>query len=162
MTPATADARTLANKLCDLSRAEADRLFDTLPAVRMSALDGRFRGRLLAVSGFGWLPRFLRGPFYALLATPINPWRGKAFHRGSGANVWFTMSERFPFARYRVATDPSTGVEFLDYDIDENRGPLKRIRGEARQLDEQTVFARMNYRIGGKIHRVLYFTLRAS
>lgn len=146
-------------RLFELSQAEADRLFDALPDVPLATLDGCFRGRLLAVSGFGWLPRFLRRPFYALLATPLNPWRGKSLRAGRGANLWFVCTERFPFARYRVATDPASGHEYLNYEVAENWSMLQRIRGEARQLDARTVLARMNYRLGDRLYRVLYFTL---
>ncbi|MEZ5506301.1 MAG: hypothetical protein R3F38_10115 [Gammaproteobacteria bacterium] len=63
------------------------------------------------------------------------------------------------FAHYVVDSDPHTGTEFLNYNIAQNWQPLRGIRGEARQLDANTVLARMNYQTAQRSVRVLYFTL---
>ncbi len=148
--------------LMRLNQSELDQLFDTLPTVNMSGLNGTFRGRLMGVSGVNALPRFVRGFVYLLLLTPLNPWRGKTFATGVGSNVWLSLKGQVRFAHYKVGKDESTGIEFLNYDVDANWKPLRGIRGEARQLNGHLVLARMNYQTSRKTVRVLYFTLETD
>lgn len=148
--------------LSRLHQRELDQLFNTLPPVRLGSLNGTFRGRLLGISGINALPRFLRGLVYLVLQTPLNPWRGKTFAEGAGSNVWLNLKGQLRFAHYKVESDGETGIDFLNYDIESNWKPLRGIRGEARQLNDQLVLARMNYQLGDKTVRVLYFTLETD
>ena len=148
--------------LSRLHQCELDQLFDTLPAVRLGALNGTFRGRLLGISGINALPRPLRGLVYLVLQTPLNPWRGKTFAAGAGSNVWLSLKGPLRFAHYKVESDAETGIDYLNYDIATNWKPLRGIRGEARQLNDQRVLARMNYQMGDRTLRVLYFTLETD
>lgn len=144
-----------------LSQAELDQLFDTLAPAAISELNGSFRGRLMGVSGLGLLPRVVRAWVYALLQTPLNPWRGKCFANGEGSNLWLSAKGQLRFAHYVVARDAASGQEYLNYDIASNWKPVRGIRGEARWLNDSVVLARMNYRTADKTVRVLYFTLEA-
>lgn len=151
--------------LADLLRQrqpELDQLFALLPAPTPAQADGHWHGALLAVRGLGWLPRPLAGGLYRLLALPLNPWRGKSFGDDGGANRWFT-AHGAAFGRFRMqaATSAVDGqpVLLLDYDVPENPGLLRRIRGEARVLGDGLLLARMNWQGDAGLHRVLYFTL---
>lgn len=145
-----------------LSQAELDQLFDTLAPVAITELNGSFRGHLMGVSGLDLLPRVLRSWLYALLQTPLNPWRGKCFANGEGSNLWLSVKGQVRFAHYVIARDAASGQEFLNYDVAANWNPLRGIRGEARWLNDSVVLARMNYRTANKTVRVLYFTLEAA
>lgn len=142
-------------------QAELDALFSLLPAPAATA--GTWRGTLMAITGLGWLPRPLASGLYRLLALPLlNPWRGKGFAGGAGANRWLGLPG-VAFGHYRVthATSPVDGgpVLWLDYDLAGNPAPLRGIRGEARELGDGLLLCRMNWQGAQGLHRVLYFTL---
>ncbi|MDD3764268.1 MAG: hypothetical protein PHP86_13350 [Nevskiales bacterium] len=143
-------------------QAELDELFATLAPVSAAQADGYWRGTLMAILGFGWLPRPLARLWYRLLRTPLNPWRGKSFAQGGGANRWFGVrGPAFGRFKLRETHSPIDGqpVLWLDYDIPENPRFLRPIRGEARMLGNGLVLARMNWQTRRGLHRVLYFTL---
>lgn len=143
-------------------QAELDALFTLLPAPEAGSVDGVWRGTLLAITGLGWLPRGLAAGLYRVLALPVNPWRGKGFGHGAGANRWFRLPGT-AFGDYRVssASSPVDGkpVAWLDYNVPENIAPLRSIRGEARVLGDNLLLCRMNWQGKSRLHRVLYFTL---
>ena len=117
-----------------------------------------------AILGLGMLPRFVASGFYRLMGAPIlNPWRGKSFSNGAGANNWFGV-KGLAFGRYTVSNGVSEvdGLPalMLNYDVPENLALLRRIRGEARQLSDGVVLGRMNWKTRAGLYRVLYFTLR--
>lgn len=155
-------ARPTSADLLGQTQEELDRLFALLPPVSIEQAGGVHRGTLMAILGLNWLPRPLARGLYRLLALPINPWRGKSFESGTGANRWFTAHGP-SFGRYRVETrdSPVDGQPslWLDYDVPENIGLLRPIRGEARLLGDGLVLARMNWQGKAGLHRVLYFTL---
>lgn len=141
---------------------ELDALFAMLPAPDPAAVQGTWRGTLMAIRGLGWLPRGIAGGLYRLLALPVNPWRGKDFDHGAGANRWFGMpGAGFGTYRVRFTTSPVDGqpVAWLDYDQPENLALLRGIRGEARVLGDNLLLCRMNWQGEQALHRVLYFTL---
>lgn len=143
-------------------QAELDALFTLLPAPDAGSVDGTWRGTLMAISGLGWLPRGVAAGLYRLLALPINPWRGKGFDHGTGANRWFRLpGAAFGDYRVSIATSPVDGnpVAWLDYNVPENIAPLRGIRGEARVLGDNLLLCRMNWQGKAGLHRVLYFTL---
>lgn len=137
------------------SQRELGDLFETLPSVKLQELDGVYRGRLMAIAGLGILPRWLRAILYRFLETIINPWRGKRFADGKGSNIWFLPSGKIGWGHYRVEADH----QILNYDVSENSGLLRPIRGEARRLNNNVALARMNYLTQSGCFRVLYFTL---
>lgn len=144
-------------------QSELDELFTLLPAVSAKNVQGHYAGRLFAILGLGSLPRFLAAGLYRLMGAPIlNPWRGKSFHKGAGANHWFGV-KGLAFGRYTVSDGVSEvdGLPtlLLNYDVPENLSLLRRIRGEARQLSNGVVLARMNWKTRSGVYRVLYFTL---
>lgn len=139
---------------------ELDALFELLPAPEAAA--GVWRGTLMAITGFGWLPRPVAAVLYRILALPIDPWRGKSFDNGRGANRWFRLPGA-AFGEYRVsigasAVDGKPAVQ-LDYDVPENFALLRGIRGEARVLGDDLLLCRMNWQGKAGLSRVLYFTL---
>lgn len=141
---------------------ELDALFELLPVPAAHAVDGAWRGTLMAITGLGWLPRGIASGLYRLLALPVNPWRGKSFDHDNGANRWFGMPGA-GFGNYRIAfrRSPVDGkaVVWLDYALAENLAPLRGIRGEARALGDNLLLCRMNWQGKSGLHRVLYFTL---
>lgn len=148
------------NYLLAMSQQELDELFAQLEPAPFNGIEGVFRGKLLGIKGMGLFPRSVRVLVYIVLHSALNPWRGKSFFNGRGSNLWFTTRNRFRFAHY-VIDQNSTGGE-LNYNIKENLKPLRGIRGQARQFSQDILLARMNYQVGGRSHRILYFTLQAA
>lgn len=151
------------NSLLDHSQAELDNLFETLPALKEGELNGVYRGRLFAIIGLGFLPRFLRRGLYKVLQTFINPWKGKRFDLESGANIWFFKKGFLPYGYYNINLQDSDvdqkPVTHLSYDVEQNLALLRDVRGETRKLSEGVYLARMNYQTRKNLVRVLYFTL---
>ncbi len=139
---------------------ELDALFELLPVPAHA--DGVWRGTLMAIRGLDWLPRPVANLLYRVLALPIDPWRGKSFADGRGANRWFTLpGAAFGVYTVRVKDSPVDGKPsvWLDYNLQENLAPLRGIRGEARALGDDLLLCRMNWQGSNTLHRVLYFTL---
>ena len=147
-------------------QSELAALFVKLPAPDRLAIDGVWRGRLMAFSGLGWLPRWLCGALYRLLALPINPWRGKGFNKGEGLNRWFG----FPgigFGAYKLSaiTSPVDGQPalLLDYARQDNPALFRHIRGEGRLLGDGSLLGRVFWQGKSQLYLIAYFTLtRAS
>lgn len=151
--------------LLDQRQAELAELFALLPAPEATAITGRWRGTLMAVSGLGWLPRPLARLLYGFLALPINPWRGKSFGEREGVNRWLAL--RGPgFLRYAIDAGPSPHdggpALLLDYGVSANPAPARRILGEVRRLDEGTLLARMSWNGKSGPVTLLYFALRRA
>lgn len=146
------------SRLYKYSQGELDELFEKLPTANLESLEGNYFGRLFAVIGLGFLPRWVRICLYNLLPW-LNPWRGKFFNDNKGANVWLRLPSQLHFGFYTVVPEQNGQEAFLNYDIDRNPSSLRPVRGEARQLDDSLVLARMNYETRNKSWRVLYFTL---
>lgn len=139
--------------------AELAELFATLDDG--VAPSGHLEGRLMAITGLGWLPRWLSRLLYSLLGLPINPWRGKSFADSAGANRWFHV--RGPgYGRYRIERQAGPDGQpsiWLNYNLPENLAPLRPIRGEARQIQPGLWLCRMLW-AGKRGHAtVLWFTL---
>lgn len=153
-----------ASELLSQRQSELDELFTVLPTVSANSVEGHYAGRLFSILGLGMLPRFVAAGFYRLMGAPIfNPWRGKSFNKGVGANSWFGV-KGLAFGRYTVSNGVSEvdGLPtlLLNYDVPENPALLRRIMGEARQLSDGVVLARMNWKTRAGVYRVLYFTFR--
>ena len=148
------------NYLLPMSQRELDDLFEQLEPVSSDQIDGIFTGKLLGITGIEVLPRVLRVLLYSILHSFLNPWRGKYFSQGQGANLWFTTSTRFAYAHYVI--DQATAEPELNYDIDKNIRPLRGIRGQARRFSQDILLARMNYQTRSGCYRILYFTLQAA
>ena len=141
---------------------ELEKIYAQLPAPERGSADGVWRGRLMAFTGFGWLPRWLAAALYRLLALPINPWRGKGFDGDQGANRWFGMpGVGYAFYNLKFINSPVDGrpAVCLDYDRKDNLGLLRHIRGEGRVLGDGEMLCRMFWKTRSGLHLVLYFTL---
>jgi hypothetical protein len=154
------DARSLAR----MTMRELDELFAELDVASHGELQGRKRGRVLAVSGLDWIPGVARSALFGLVnQLPI--WRGKSFEGEFGANVWLLPGHRLQFARFLVreapALDGAGTVLRLDYDVNANPTPLRRILGELRHLGPGLFLARTQYLWGDRVVKVLYFTLES-
>jgi len=159
----SANSQYQVKKLLDHSQSEFKDLFSTLSSPKIGEIDGNYKGSLMAVSGFNWLPRIVKRGMYRLLQTFINPWVGKNFDGVQGANFWFTQSGNSKFGYYDIAYDikgeDGQLLTRLSYDVAKNIGILKPIRGEVRTLNEYLLLARMRYKTRKKEVVVLYFTL---
>lgn len=153
------DPRTLGA----MTRTELDAFFAGLPATDAGSLRGRYHGALCGVIGIDRLPARPRELVYALLRTPLNVWRGKAFEGDRGANRWGVGEGQLAFAAYRLlpgtAHDGTGPCLLLDYDVPENPLPLRAILGEIRQLGPGLHLGRMTWRAGRSVGCALYFTL---
>lgn len=148
--------------LLSYRQAELAELFATLPAPASNQAEGYWRGTLMAFSGLGWLPRWLGAGLYSLMASPINPWRGKSFHNGEGANRLFGIpGVGFAFYTMSAIDSPLDNKPALrlNYDRPDNLAPLRRIRGEGRVLSDGVMLCRMLWQTQSRLHTVLYFTL---
>jgi len=154
------DGRSLAR----MTMVELDSLFGELDPAGLDELQGRKRGRVLALSGLDWIPSTARSAVFGLLhELPI--WRGKSFDGEFGANAWLFANQRLQFARFLVreapALDGEGSVVRLDYDVAANPAPLRRILGELRHLAPGLFLARMQILWGDRVVKVLYFTLES-
>lgn len=141
-------------------RSELDELFGQLEGPAEGELNGIYPGALFAIKLIDSIP-VIRRILYWILDTFLVPWKGKRFDGESGANVWFTGSGRFTFGEYEI--EPVSGSEApvrLNYDVDQNMGILRPIRGEVKRFSDDTYLARMLYQTRKKTHTLAYFTLR--
>lgn len=145
--------------LFDMRQGELEELFSSLPSQPLP--EQALSGRLFAVSGLGWLPRPGKRGLYNLLASPLNPWKGKRFSGPHGANLWFGL-DGAAFGRYRVeerlSDDGNPCVQF-NYNVEENPKVLRAIRGEARHLQPGLWLCRMLWSHGQQKSVLLWFTL---
>jgi hypothetical protein len=149
--------------LARLRQPELAELFAGLPAASPRDLSGHtWRGRALAPLALEKAPRPLLGLLCALLATPLNPWRGKRFDGAEGVNAWLGGALTLGSYRLEERVSPVDGhsVLWLDYDLAANPALLRAIRGEARVLADDVFLCRMNWRTAAGYATVLYFTLR--
>jgi hypothetical protein len=145
--------------LSDWRASELAALFATLPPGPSPS--GHVRGRLLAITGLQRLPRALNRGLYAVLASVVNPWRGKSFNGSRGSNHWFWL--RGPaLGHYHISQQPGSdgGASWwLTYDTPDNPALLRPIRGEARQLQPGRWLCRMLWQGRGQPVTLLWFTL---
>lgn len=147
-----------------MSMAELDHLFADLDVASRGELQGRKRGRVLAVSGLDWIPGVARSALFGFInELPI--WRGKTFDGEFGANTWLLPGHRLQFARFLVREAPALDgrgtVLRLDYDVTANPAPLRKIIGELRHLAPGLFLARVQYLWGDRVIKILYFTLES-
>ncbi|PRQ03584.1 hypothetical protein ENSA5_14580 [Enhygromyxa salina] len=169
--PKARASSTLALDPTSLSRMSIvalDELFATLEPASLTELQGRKRGRLLAVAGLDWMPAKARGALLGLATElPIvgGVWRGERFDGEFGANAWLAPGRGLEFARYLVREAPALdggGVVIrLDYDVATNPVALRGILGELRRLGPGLFLARLYYRWGERAVKLLYFTLES-
>lgn len=130
---------------------------------RLSALNGRPRGRLLAVAHFD------RGPLLRLVSLAAGsrffPWEGKNFEStgkktGIGRNrvnllmrdyEWFGFKTRVE----KSALDGKSCVR-LDYGLAENPWPVNRLRDELREVSPGLYLGPTLFQARGE-HRLLYW-----
>ena len=136
------DSTLTLNDLSERGVSELDKLYTqaTMPA-NMNALDGRPKGRMLAIKGTDRTP--LAGLIRMISKASLFPWGGKSFQstntkEGSGINrINLTLLQRnwFPF---KTVVEPSAidGKQciYLDYDLAGNPWFIRRIRDELREV----------------------------
>lgn len=140
-----------ANELADL--------FATLQSA--PALMGNWYGRLFSITGFDRLPRPIAAALYTLLATPLNPWRGKSFNGTQGSNQWLRV-KGLSFGSYQLSEQPGPDGKmslWLNYDCESNPRLLRSIRGEARHLQDGQLLCRMLWHTKDQYSTLLWFTL---
>ena len=136
------DSTLTLNMLSEHSVAELNTLYSqaTMP-VNMSALDGRPKGRMLAIKGTDRIP--FADLIRMISKASLFPWGGKSFQsankkEGSGINrINLTLLQRnwFPFntAIESSAIDGKPCI-YLDYDLPGNPWFIRRIRDELREV----------------------------
>lgn len=152
------------DSLTRLTIRELDTVFADLEGATLGELQGRKRGRVMAVSGFDWVPGIARSTVLRFVnELPI--WRGNQFEGEFGTNVWLLGGGHLQFARYLVreapALDGQGRVIRLDYDVAANPRALRRIVGELRHLGPGLFLARLQYMWGDRVVKILYFTLES-
>ncbi|MFV8750934.1 hypothetical protein ACNOYE_10355 [Nannocystaceae bacterium ST9] len=152
------------DSLTRLTIHELDSVFAELDAASLGELQGHKRGRVMAVSGFDWVPGVARS-LVMRFVNELPIWRGNTFEGEFGANAWLLGGGRLQFARYLVREAPALDgrgpVIRLDYDVAANPRPLRRIVGELRHLGPGLFLARLQYMWGDRVVKILYFTLES-
>jgi len=138
---------------------EAEALFDNLPQVRPGQLRGSFRGRIFALAGTGWMPRWLTAGLLAVLNLPLPFWIGKAFETDHGSNLWFSTTSPRRFGHYRLIPATENAPLGLDYAVESNAKLLRSILGQVKDAGAGRYLCRMQWRKKGGFVTVLYFTL---
>jgi hypothetical protein len=153
-----------AGSLARMSMAELDGLFGELAPANLAELQGRKRGRVLALTGFDWVPPAVRSAVLGLI-NELPVWQGKSFEGEFGANAWLLPGHHLQFARFLVreapAVDGHGSVIRLDYDVAANPAPLRKILGELRHLGPGLFLARMQILWGERVVKVMYFSLES-
>ncbi len=146
-----------------MTQPQLQQLFRSLRAPQPDELDGAYRGRLLTTAGMNLLPSVVKAPLLEMLQGPYMPWRGKRFEKGKGANYWLKDQGGWDLFEYDTliapALDGSGDVFQLDYDVESNPRPARRIVGEVRKVSDGLYLARMNYKLPVRSPELLYFTL---
>ncbi len=162
------EPRARGERLTRLTIGELDQVFGDLDPATLGELQGHKRGRVMAVSGFDWVPGIARSAALRVVnQLPI--WRGQTFEGEFGTNTWLWLfgRNRLDFARYLVREAPALDgrgpVIQLDYDVAANPRPLRRILGELRHLGPGLFLARIQVCLPGsdRVVKILYFTLES-
>lgn len=144
--------------LARMTMVELDGVFAELPPARLAELQGRCRGRVLAVSGLDWVPAGARGLLFGLINhLPI--WQGKQFDGEFGANAWLLPNFRIKFGRFLVReADGSDGrpVLRLDYDVTVNPRIVRRVVGELRRMADGSCLVRVQLLVNERVVRIAY------
>lgn len=140
-------------------------IWSGLEAPPLAALDGEWRGAVVATAaerllGGLWGPVALNA-----LGGALAVWRGKRFDGARGVNVWVKAGGPLCWASYQVhagdALDGEGDAVVLDYDLPQNvLPPLRAARGEVRELGPGLLLGRMSVELGDGAVPLLYFTLR--
>lgn len=134
----------------------------------LAALDGRPRGRMLAVVG---LDGDLAGPLIRRLAAAARfPWDGKSFQAadadaGEGINRVRLVGDRdwYPFTtRVEPSVLDGRPCVLLDYDQPENPWFIRRIRDELRAVSPGLFLGPALLRLRGDHRLVLWFAIDHS
>lgn len=153
--------KLVGEELVAKSFKELDALFAALPSPRSLDVDGDYWGKLLVTRGLTLAPFLIRRPLiWAFEKVLFLNWKGKSFSGEKGINL-FKSHEKpkkaLPFkVQLNISRDGSGQVVQLDYNIDKNPKKFRKISGEARQLNDNELLAKMYY--GNK--NWLYYILR--
>ena len=163
-----AGPRTL-DELAALTHAELLKLYEraTTPS-DMRALDGKLRGRMLAVRGTEG------GPIHHLVkllgAWPGFPWHGKTLHAtsasaGTGINrvdiPGVGARDLYPFkTQFDESALDGKPCVFINYDSDENPVYIRAIRDEVRQIAPGLFFGPVLIRHGKGLTQILWFGIQ--
>ncbi|HEY6461517.1 MAG TPA: hypothetical protein VIY73_15225 [Polyangiaceae bacterium] len=135
-----------------------------LVPLRLGALEGHPRGRMLAVRALdhGTPARLLR----SLSGASGFPWGGKSFHgdgdRGEGVNRvhLFGRHRLFPFVtRVQPAVLDGAPCVALDYDLPDNPAAIRAIHDEIREVDPGLFLGPAMWKARGGPRLVLWFGL---
>ena len=148
--------------LARMSMSALDELFAELEPAALEQIQGRTRGRLVALRGFDWLPGFARGLAMSIV-NRLPLWGGESFEGEFGTNTWL-LPANVEFARCVVRRAPSLeegeGETLrLDYDVAANPKLLREVVSELRELRPGLFLVRTRYRIGQHAPKLSYYLL---
>ena len=128
------------------SYRELDEIFRGL-STPLRVEDKRLKGTIIALAGTSWLPRWVRRSIGLAIGALI-PWSAKEFYGPQGSNIWFGFQNGLRFLHYNVSRRAGTDgsdVIWLDYNIERNMPPFRRVRGEMRALGPGVMLCRMQW-----------------
>jgi hypothetical protein len=153
-----------------LNAAALEVMFRSAEAVRLDALQGHPRGRVLAIPG--WDEGRISGILRAIHESSLWPWEGKSFASARGASEGVgTNRVRLPLLRsaFRFRTYETSSVVdgrpcfAIDYDVPTNPARARLVYDEVRSVDVGLFLGRgMRRRPGREPKLVLWFALDTS
>jgi len=161
---AAAPGPTTLNDLSALSAGELMQLYRAAKTPAIEDLDGRLKGRMLAVPLIKG--RLVQGFVKHFAVDGPMPWQGKTFRslgkqRGEGVNRLF--GNRASWYRFETAIGPSRAGDFdalqLDYDLEDNPPFIRPIKDELREVAPGLWLGLAYMRFGGRNRLGLFFGL---
>lgn len=168
-TAATADPATIieVEDLKHRTAGELEAMYRQLPEpAGVKELEGNPKGEMLAITGLDWKP--VRTLLRVFGDSPVFPWLGKGFSSrsdvlGSGTNRLNLLGYKPEVFDFKLKLDHSVldnrGCVLLDYDVEENPLPIRKIRDELREAAPGLWFGPAMVCIGDKQHTVLWFAI---
>lgn len=160
----TAAPRTL-DDLAALGPEGLERLYHEARAPKVSDMEGRLVGRMLALPALHSLP-VMPGLLRWYARSPFFPWQGKTFKTlgaGRGEGINRVLGDRRQWYRFRTFVGPSRAGAFdavqLDYDAPENPWFIRAIKDEAREAAPGLWLGLAYLMVKGSPRLALYFGL---
>lgn len=148
--------------LSRMSMRALDELFAELEPAKLEHIQGRKRGRLLALRGLDWVPGIARGLAMGVI-NRLPLWTGESFEGEFGTNSWLLPGLPIEFARCVVRRAESVEgdgeVLCLDYDVAANPRLVRDVVSELRVIRPGMFLVRTRYRFGERAPKLSYYLL---
>ncbi|MEW5945830.1 MAG: hypothetical protein AB1742_06490 [bacterium] len=158
-----------AEELQEMELDRLDEIFSKAQAPDPEQLRGTFRGLALASPVHDYVPKALRKVWALYASSPLFMWKGKEFEMDEeqnclgGRNLFVSLNSPIKLFKFTTRTEPSEydsgDCLVLDYDLDKNPLPIRKVRDELRRVNPNLYLGRGNLMIGEEPRFAFYFTL---